>query len=421
MMDRNIVYVILLVNLLVAIFFYLNKKCEIPLFLAAFNILVEYRVIALEIGNSQFVNFNYQISFIFNLELAYIISGLILLGTSVLMYTFIFFYKQPKIKIKDSNAYLKDFLFSRKKYIFIGLGVFTFFQLVLASNISDGYGNLSKLANSSFIILLFLFFLNTKTTKLYTKLFYLGMFLFIGYITYSSELRFQFLGWMIPVGYFLVRKVNPVYKLGVMLVGLFVIMVIFSAARVMRYDVKSELSTEELYEESYDRIQESDDVNFIDGFMMMYQVYPQYLDHTYGIEHLNILLRPIPRTIWQGKPLAGWFQNYQEKYGLELVKIGFSPTLYGVFYAEGGEAAIPLLSIVWAFLLIWLYRSLSMYNSDLSALLIGVLLTALIPIFRSGDLAGDFAIVFMSYWPIIIFVYQYKKYVRKRIRLECNA
>lgn len=417
-MDNEITYLILALNLGISIYFYLKKKCEVPMFVALFNILVQYRIISLELGYSIFVNFNYQIDFEFNLPLAYKISDLILLGSSVLIYTFMFFYKPQNEKFEDNNEYFNEFLLSRKQYILYGLAFFTFFQLVLSGNVSEGYGNLSKLANSSFVILMFLIFLNTKTHKITTKIVYFAAFVGIGYITYSPEMRFQFLGWMIPVGYFLVRNVKPQFKIILMVFGMVGILIIFSVARVLRYNPGDELSTEELYDEGYQRLQESDDVNFIDGFMMMYQVYPKYLDHTHGVEHLNILLRPIPRTIWEGKPLAGWFQNYQEKYGLELIKIGFSPTLYGVFYAEGGEVAIPIFSVIWAFFLIWLYRSLSIYRSDLSALLIGVFLTALIPIFRSGDLAGDFAIVLMSYWPIIVFAYYYKQYVRKRIRNE---
>lgn len=420
-MDRNIIYLILAINLIAALYFFLNKKCEVPLFIALFNALVQYRIISLELGYSQFIHFNYQIDFEFTMEMAYEISHLILLGSTVMMYTFMLLYKPIKVKLNDTNDYLKDFILSKKTIILIGLSFFSVFQLVFSSSISDSYGLLSKLANSSFILLMFLIFLNTNKTRFLDKVLYLIGFLAIGYITYSPELRFQFLGWMIPVGYFLVRNVKPVYKLYLMVVGMFCILVIFSAARVMRYQEAAELSSEELYGESYERLQESDDVNFIDGFMMMYQVYPKYLDHTYGIEHLNIIFRPIPRSIWSSKPLAGWFQNYQEKYGLEIITIGFSPTIYGVFYAEGGVLAIPIFAVLWAYFLSWLYRKLSAYESDLSYLLIGILLTALIPIFRSGDLAGDVAIVLMSYWPIIVFVYQYKKYVRKRLRDEQEA
>lgn len=417
-MDNEFIYIILILNMVVAIYYYLKSGCEIPIFLALFNILVHYRIITLELGLSEFVNFDYGIDFTFNLEMAYQIAWYITIGTSVLMYVFMFVYK-PSVKyFNDTDVYLKDFLALNKKYIIAGLISFTLFQLFLSNNISDGYGNLSKLANSSFILLLFLLFYFTKTTNIQLKALYLIAFLGIGYVTYSPSLRFQFLGWMIPIGYFLVNKVKPTIKLWLMVAGVFAILVIFSTAGVMRYNALSEMSAEEIYDESYERLQVSDDVNFIDGFMMMYQIYPKYLDHTYGIEHLNILFRPIPRTIWEGKPLAGWFQNYQEKYNTDRMNVGFSPTLYGVFYAEFAVEGIVIFSVLWAIALSWMYRSLSIYRSKLSYLLIGILLTALIPIFRSGDLAGDFAIVLMSYWPIIVFVYYYKKYVRKRLRNE---
>lgn len=417
-MDKDFMYFILILNMVVAVYYYLKTTCEIPIFLALFNALVHYRIITLELGLSEFVNFDYNIDFVFTLDLAYQISWYILIGTSVLMYAFIIVYN-PSVKyFKDNDVYLKDFLELKKKYIVAGLVSFTLFQLFLSNNISDGYGNLSKLANSSFILLLFMLYYFTDTKKIQLKVIYLIAFLFIGYVTYSPSLRFQFLGWMIPMGYFMVYKIKPSIKLWLMAAGVFVILVIFSTAGVMRYNQLSDMSAEEIYEESYERMQVSDDVNFIDGFMMMYQIYPNYLDHTYGIEHLNILLRPIPRTIWEDKPLAGWFQNYQAKYNTNRMNVGFSPTLYGVFYGEFAEEGIVIFSILWAFFLSWLYRSLTIYQSKLSYLLIGILLTSLIPVFRSGDLAGDFAIVLMSYWPIIVFVYQYKRYVRKRLRIE---
>jgi oligosaccharide repeat unit polymerase len=417
-MQREVVYVFLFINLLVAIVYYLNKKCEIPLFIALFNIMVEYRILSLEFGYSHFIQFDYQIDFDFSFEAAYEVSQLILMGSTLMMYTFMFVYKPPVYKLKDSNRYLADFIESRKIFIFIGLSVFSLFTIIFSGSISEGYGNLSKLGNSSFILLLFLLYHFTKAKAILIKLMYLVIFIFLARITYSSEIRFQFLGWMIPLGYFIVRNIKPGFKLSLMLVGMFAILIIFSAARLMRYASTDTKSIEELYEDSYDRIEEADDVNFIDGFIMMYQVYPRYLDHTMGMEHLNILLRPIPRNLWPDKPLAGWFQVYQAKYGLQQIRIGFSPTIYGVFYAEAGVAGIAILSIVWAFFLARMYRLYSAFQSDLSFLLIGILLTCLIPIFRSGDMAGDFAIVLLSYWPIMVLVRQYRKYVEKRLRYE---
>ncbi|SFX14685.1 hypothetical protein [Cytophaga hutchinsonii] len=381
--------------------------------------MVQYRILSLELGLSNFVNFNYQINFVFTLEMAYEVATLILVGSSTMQYMVMYFYKKPQKLVPDSNEYLKNFLLQRKTIIFIGLGIFTFFQIVL-HNVENSYSYLTKLANSSFILLFFMIFIVTKVSNTQIKIIYLVSFLCIAFISYSPELRFQFLGWMIPVGYFVTRNIKPINKLWFMAAGLFAILVIFSAARVLRYSnaESRSLSIDELYEESVDRMEESDDVNFIDGFMMMYQVYPKYLDYTYGFDHLNILLRPIPRNFWPDKPLAGWFQNYQKKYGLEKTTVGFSPTIYGVFYGEMGAEGVVIFSILWAFFLVWLYRYINQFRSDLSWVLTGVLLTALIPLFRSGDLPGDVAVVLMSYWPIIYFVYKYKQFVKKQLLLE---
>jgi len=418
-MDKDLIYVVLIINLTISVLFYLQKRCEIPIFIALFNIMVQYRMLSLELGLSHFVSFNYQIDFIFNFEIAYKVSELILLGSTVMIYSVMYFYRPPVKIVKDTNDYLKAFLLQRKTLIFIGLGVFTFFQIVL-QDVDNSYSYLTKLANSSFIILFFLIFLYTKTSNTQVKVIYFITFVVVAYLSYSPELRFQFLGWMVPIGYFVTRNIKPIPKLWYMAAGVFAILVIFSAARVLRYtraDAR-ELSMNELYEESIDRMEESDDVNFIDGFMMMYQVYPKYLDYNYGFDHLNILLRPIPRNLWPEKPMAGWFQNLQKKYGLEKTTIGFSPTLYGVFYGEMGTEGVVLFSILWAFGLVWLYRYLNQFTSDLSWVLTGVMLTSMIPIFRSGDLPGDIAIILMSYWPIIYFVYKYKEFVKKQIKLE---
>jgi hypothetical protein len=418
-MDKDLIYVVLIINLIVAVVFYLQKRCEIPIFIALFNMMVQYRMLSLELGISHFVSFNYQIDFLFNFEIAYEVATLILLGSSTMMYVFIYMYKTPVKSTKDSNDDLKKFIIQRKTYIFIGLAFFTLVQLALF-DVGNSYAYLTKLANSSFILLFFLIYLNTEIRNTQIKVVYLLSFLFVAFITYSPELRFQFLGWMIPCGYFILRNIKPLNKLWFMALGLFCILVIFSAARVLRYSNEEAraLSVNELFEESVDRMEESDDVNFIDGFMMMYQVYPKYLDYTYGFDHLNILLRPIPRNFWPEKPLAGWFQNYQKKYGLEKTSVGFSPTIFGVFYGEMGTEGVIVFSILWALFLVRLYRYINQFQSDLSFLLTGVLLTSLIPIFRSGDLPGDIAIVLMSYWPIIYFTYKYKEFLKNKTQVE---
>ncbi|MFN8416226.1 MAG: hypothetical protein U0U66_07840 [Cytophagaceae bacterium] len=413
-MERDIAYIIIVINLLVGVYFFISKKTEVPLFIALFNVLVQTRIVSLENGWADFVNFNYQIDFVFTMEQAYLISNYITIGSTIMQYVYMGFYSSPKVSVLDSDDSFKEFLLSKKNIIFIGLAIFTLFQLFFAGNISDSYGLLSRLGNSSFILLFYLLFHFTNPEKTSIKLMYLSGFLFLAWLTYSAELRFQFLGWMIPVGYFIFRKYSVQMKIVLMIFGLFVILVIFSAARVMRYNDVNNMTAEEWYDESYERLQVTDDINFIDGFMMMYQVYPSMLEHTYGVEHLNVVFRPIPREMWPGKPLAGWFQNYREKYGVEFANIGFSPTIYGVFYAEIGEEGIWIFSCLWGVLLVYVYRKTRQYSSCLSDLLTGVFLAALVPIFRSGDMAGDFAIVLMSYWPILFFVWKYNQYVNEK-------
>jgi hypothetical protein len=417
--EREVVHILIAVNLVVSIAFFMKRKCEIPFFLALFNLLVEYRTVSIKSGLSEWVNINYEIYFKFNLDYAYIVSDLIFLGSTVLIYSFIFFFRYPKNKVEDSNNTLEYFVQSKRKIILIGLVLFTFFQIVVSGEISHSYGLLSKLGNTSFIILLFLLFVSSKDKSLGVKALFLFMFILLGYITYSPALRFQFLGWMIPIGYYLVRRINPLPKVLLLFTGLYLILIVFSAAGVLRYKTMDEMTVGELYQYSYNRMKVADDVNFIDGFVMLHQIYPKHLDYTYGQEHLNIFLRPIPRSIWPDKPYASWLQNYYAKHGKKGVwSAGFSPTLYGTFYSEMGIEGIVVFSILWAILLSYIYRSISKFDSDIKVILIGILLASMIPIFRSGDLAGDFAIVLMSYWPFLLFVRYYKIFLKQRIENE---
>ena len=415
-MDRNFVYLILLLNAVAAIFFFIKKKCEVPMFLALFNIFVEYRLFSLKAGYSDWVSFDYVIPFKWNFEIAYKVSDLILLGTSIMMYCFMIFYKSPRRKLNDSNELLFTFIRTKKKAIIYGLVIFGVMASVL-KNLSPGYATLTKLGTTSFIILFFLLILAEKEQKADIKLFFIILFLALAYITYDTAIRFQFLGWMIPIGLYLTRNIKPSLKVVLGVAGIFFIMVIFSAAGVLRYKKMSDITLTSLYKESIDRMLIADDINFIDGFMMMYQVYPDQLPYDYGKEHLNILLRPIPRSLWPGKPLSSWVRNVEARHGwLDEDSSGFSPTIWGVFYAEGGKYGVIIFSVIWAFALAWLYRAFSYFSSDLSFFLTGILLVSMIPIFRSGDLPGDCSIVLMSFWPIIIFVYMYKKMVKKELQ-----
>ncbi len=410
-----LVYSLLIINFIAALIYYFKVKCEIPLLLAAFNWLVVYRIFSLKSGYGTWVQFDYGIAFTFTMNMAYKVNALILSGTTVLIYSFMLFYRPPNKINADNNNLLREFILKSRVSIIACLIFFTIFEVVLAGNISAGYGLLSTLGNSSFIILFFLVIVFTESKKSFVKTLFFIFFIILGYLNYNPGLRFQFLGWLIPVGYFLTRKLMPLSKLTCFALGLAFVLIMFSVAGVLRYTTTDEISNSEIVSAGAERLISADDINLIDGFIMMYEVYPKYLNFTYGMQHLEIFLRPVPRTLWPNKPLAGWFQNYEAKYNLPQVTIGFSPTIYGVFYSEMGKLGVVIFSVFWAFLFSFLYRSFSAFNSDLWAIHVGILIACMIPILRSGDLPGDFAIVLMSYWPMAVFVWQYKKFCRKKM------
>ncbi len=415
-MDRNYTYLILAINAAAAIWFFIKKKAEVPLFLVLFNIFVEYRVVSLRAGYSEWVSFEYVIPFKWNFDIAYKVSDLILMGTTIMMYCFMYFFKPPA-KINDSNELLHTFVRSKRKHIIYGLILFGAISVILrGGDNSTAYSALIKLATSSFIIFFFLLIIADRASTRRITPMSVVIFLFLAYITYDTAMRFQFLGWMVPVGYYLARNISPSRKLIFAIVGISVTMVVFSAAGVLRYKKLSDLTIGQLYNESVERLKISDDINFIDGFMMIYQVYPDELPYEHGQEHLNVLLRPIPRSLWPGKPLASWVRNVEARHGwVNEDTAGFSPTIWGVFYAEGGIPGVIILSVLWAWLLAYMYRAFSVFTSDLSAFLVAIILVSMIPIFRSGDMAGDFAIVLMSFWPMIIFTRMYKKFLQKQL------
>lgn len=401
-----------------SISFFFKRNEELPFFLCFYTGMVLVRLYLLEQGQAEWVNFDYGIYFEFTMEEAYNVATLMILGTVVLVACLLSFSKPPPVIKKDNSSYLKQFL-AEKRTLIIGLFIlFYFFQLMFRNSLSHGYATNIVLANSSFVILLFLLFYKSDTTTT-QKVFFSILTGVIAYSTYSSENRFQFLGWVIPIALLLLQKRKPFQKLLPLGIGMVAILLFFSIARTLRSSEVRSASTEEIYEAGVSRLLEFEDINFIDGFMMLHQVYPDYLDYHYGMDHLAIFFRPVPRSLWPGKPAAGWHQKYAEKYNYgESFEAGFSPTLYGVFYGEGGVMGIVIFSIIWGWFLARLSYSINSYDTDLYQVLKGVLIASLIPVLRSGDLAGDIAVVGMSYWPIFTFLYLYGKFIKKEKQKE---
>ena len=369
------------------------------------------RLYALEEGKVDWIAFDYKIAFTFDMSLAYAVSKLICLGTSVIVISYLFFYKEKEGKTKDSKETFETFLNKKKTIVIIGFIVFFLFKLVAGNSLGKGYSFLLTLAFNSFIILFFLIFYYSKTNLL-TKIAYGFLFVVVAYSTYDPYLRFQFLGWGIPIVIFLAKDVKPIKKSYLFGVGGTVLLVFFSIAGVMRAKDSQGKSFAELYDKGVTSILIGNDINFIDGFVMLYQIYPDYLEYHLGTDHIAILLRPVPRSWWPGKPVGGWHQKFAEKYNIPEYNTGISPTLYGVFYGEGGSIGIIVFSILWAYMLTRIKLFSESYDRNLQYIIKGILFASLVPVLRSGDLAGDISIVGMSYWPLIVFIYQYNKFLK---------
>jgi hypothetical protein len=233
---------------------------------------------------------------------------------------------------------------------------------------------------------------------------------FAASLTYSSSGRFQFISWAVTIGIILVGDSNPFYKLRIYLLGGFAVSLAFGLAGVSRRVDTAKMGNFEKLSAAWQRNKSTEDATMLDGFMMVLQVYPQHLDYHYGTEHLEILYRPIPRSIWPDKPLGGYANKLGLNENMAGGSVGISQSLYGTFYGEGGVAGIVILSIVYAFLINRIMKNSLNFNSDTRHMIKGATIASIIPLLRGGDLPGIYAFIGMSFWPIIFFVSRYKAF-----------
>jgi hypothetical protein len=150
----------------------------------------------------------------------------------------------------------------------------------------------------------------------------------------------------------------------------------------------------------------------LDGLVYLMQVYPKLLPYRYGGEHLEILERPIPRAWWPGKPVGG----YMNKLGLfnagSSVTVGIAPTLFGSFYTEGGWVAVFIFCVIYGWGIARIVRFSAEVRPLFGVLIRAGLLAGLIPLLRGGDLPGIYAWLGMTFWPLFIFLWWNRPYLR---------
>jgi hypothetical protein len=221
----------------------------------------------------------------------------------------------------------------------------------------------------------------------------------VAQLTFAPSGRFQFLGWLVAAGVILSANYRPSKRLILLTVTAIVAISLFAVAGALRG--KAPTATD-LNQAAWQRAFSAEDANMLDGFVMLQGVYPDRLPYSLGMEHLEILMRPIPRELWPGKPVGG----YINKLGLitenSSFTLGISPTLFGSFYAEGWLLGIFLFSLLYAYVLARLVKHSTTVHPFSGTLIRAMLCALLIPLLRGGDLPGIYAWIGMAFWPCFI-------------------
>lgn len=228
----------------------------------------------------------------------------------------------------------------------------------------------------------------------------------VAYLTFDSSARFQFLGWIMAATVIVTAGFGIARKASFAAIGLVIAAALFAVAGALRGGADQDV---ELQEESVNRFAFAADANMLDGFVLLRQVYPDMLNWSYGGEHLEILLRPIPRAWWPDKPVGG----YMNKLGIVDANTGFtlgiSPSLFGSFYQEGGMIALILLSILYGIAFGWLTRFAANIHPVGGTLIRAILCAAVVPLLRGGDLPGIYAWFGMAFWPCFLVLWIWRR------------
>jgi len=424
----SIELIILLTLILLVIAFIHFFRCNdeflliLPLFFLATGISRYYTVIN---GYAKWVTVKYAVA-VFRLsnELALVALNLFFWGTTIFFFSYYITYNlRPKNKLSYENQDLFVIFLSHHKYkLFVLFGIFliinSYVKIVLSNTQAVAYGMsyfyLFSLAIGGIILLIFLLYKNTTFKRHFPiKVFVLIVTIYAAYISFNPILRFQFISWMVAVSIVIVKDYTTIQKLRVYIAGGIFVVGFFSLTGNWRLGY-GELSAKEQVDLAMKRIQQAEDQNMLDGFMMVLQVYPKLLDYHYGMEHFEILLRPIPRALWAGKPVGGYTNKLKLNENMpNATTVGISQSIYGTFYGEGGVIGIIIFSVIYGILFVKFFRYADRYNSDMKHVIKGVVISSTIPLLRGGDLPGIIAFIGMSYWPVFVYLILYNKFLQR--------
>ena len=234
-----------------------------------------------------------------------------------------------------------------------------------------------------------------------------ALLLVIAKLTFAPSMRFQFIGLLLAATFIFTAGLRLDRRLAILAIGGGITAVAFALAGALRSEDVMETG---LKKGAQERFAFAEDANMLDGFALLRQVYPERLPYSLGKEHVDIFLRPIPRSLWPDKPVGG----YLNKLGLTGVAtggtLGISPSLLGSFYQEGGVIGILLFASLYG----WGLARLVMFSAIrlqpfAGSLVRGILCAFLIPLLRGGDLPGIYAWCGMSFWPCFLVLWTRRK------------
>lgn len=243
-----------------------------------------------------------------------------------------------------------------------------------------------------------------------TAFFVLALILFV---SFGSGARFQFAGWLIAGVIILGADTQPIKRVPIYFIGFAIVAVAFGIAGTLRDIKETSVSTSEIKEAAWKGLLTGRDANMLDGLALVQQVYPLRLEYGYGMEHLEILTRPIPRALWPDKPVGGYMNKLKIFDERSAGTLGISPSLFGSFYGEGGVVGIVFFSIIYGFVLARLMMLTKRIHPLSGALLRGCLFAGIFPLLRGGDLPGIYAWIGMAFWPCGVGLFYCRRELKK--------
>lgn len=398
--------------IVISIMWLFKRNDEIPLLISSFLFYVtSYRYWVVNTGLNKWITAAGSIS----PEDAEKALTCVVLGEICLLVTYMLCQKQkiPVAVISEGDRSLLIWL--RPKAIFFGL-VCLPLVIVTRSNVTDqvlagkslafevsGYLYLFPMVLVGIAALIILLWKFGVLTNLWTKIAAILILLGVVNLTFNPSSRFQFLGWVIASGIILASSYKPKKRLLILSISTLIGLILFAVAGAIR---NIDLAGDAVNQAALLRATSAEDANMLDGFVILQRVYPQQLDFRWGMEHLEVFLRPIPRAWWTEKPIGG---GYSVLLGLSNVAkgttLGFSPTLFGSFYAEAGIFGIVLLSLIYGSILAAIVRYSTKIQIAAGVLVRAIVCACLIPLLRGGDLPGVYSWIGMAFWPCFLLLW----------------